>query len=103
VIVVPDNDGGGIFSTLEQAGATAASTFDRVFGNPLGIDIAEVASSLGISAVTVDSATALTSALEDALGAGGVRVVVARTCSREREAEILSEVQRAVGSALESA
>ena len=103
VIVVPDNDGGGIFSTLEQAGATAASTFDRVFGNPLGIDIAEVASSLGISAVTVDSASALTSALEDALGAGGVRVVVARTCSREREAEILSEVQRAVGSALESA
>ena len=80
----------------------AAETFERVFGNPLGVDIAEVAASLGVVAVTVDSAASLTQALEDALGLGGVRVVVARTCDRAREAEILADVQRAVGSALES-
>ena len=33
----------------------------------------------------------------------GVRIVVARTCAREREAEILVNVQRAVGEALGSA
>lgn len=102
VIVVSDNDGGGIFSSLEPAAVVPASVFERVFGNPLGIGIAEVAQGLGIPAVVVDSAQALDGALADALGLGGVRVVVARTCSRDREAEILTDVQSAVGSALES-
>ncbi len=76
--------------------------FERVFGNPLGVDIASVASALGVPAVVVDTAPALQSALEDALGLGGVRIVVARTVDRAQEAEILAEVQRAVSSALES-
>jgi hypothetical protein len=46
---------------------------------------------------------ALTTAIDDAIGTGGVRVVVARTCARDREAEILLNVQRAVGEALGSA
>ncbi len=103
VIVVADNDGGGIFSSLEQGRSVPPEVFERVFGNPLGVDIAEVAASLGVVAVTVDSASALTEALEDALGLGGVRVVVARTCERSREAEVLADVQRAVTSALEFA
>lgn len=102
VIVVSDNDGGGIFSTLEQGQAVAPSMFERVFGNPLGVDIAAVASSFGVPAVVVDTAPALQAALEDALGLGGVRMVVARTVDRAQEAEILAEVQRAVSSALES-
>jgi 2-succinyl-5-enolpyruvyl-6-hydroxy-3-cyclohexene-1-carboxylate synthase len=103
VIVVSDNDGGGIFSTLEQGRAIVPSVFERVFGNPLGIDIAVLAATLGIPAVTVDTVAGLVEAVDDALGAGGVRVVVARTCPRDREAEILAEVQRAVDSALEYA
>ena len=103
VIVVSDNDGGGIFSTLEQGQAVAPSMFERVFGNPLGVDIAAVASSFGVPAVVVDTAPALQSALEDALGLGGVRMVVARTVDRAQEAEILAEVQRSVSSALDSA
>ncbi len=103
VIVVSDNDGGGIFSTLEQGQAVAPSMFERVFGNPLGVDIAAVAGALGVPAVVVDTAPALQSALEDALGLGGVRIVVARTVDRAQEAEILAEVQRAVSSALDSA
>lgn len=103
VIVVVDNDGGGIFSSLEPAAVVPASVFERVFGNPLGIGIAEVAQGVGIPVVVVDSIESLDAALEEALGLGGVRVVVARTCSRDREAQILADVQRAVGSALESA
>lgn len=103
VIVVADNDGGGIFSTLEQGAIVAPPAFERVFGNPLGVDISAIASALGVPAVVVDTAPALQEALEDALGLGGVRIVVARTVERAQEAAILAEVQRAVSSALDFA
>lgn len=103
VIVVVDNDGGGIFSSLEPAQAVPSAVFERVFGNPLGVDAAAVAEAAGMPAVSVVTADELDSALEDALGTGGVRVIVARTCSREQEAQVLADVQQAVGSALEYA
>ena len=53
--------------------------------------------------VVTGTASELTAAIDDAVGLGGVRIVVARTCAREREAEILVNVQRAVGEALGSA
>lgn len=102
-IVVSDNDGGGIFSTLEQGAPDHSEAFERVFGTPMGIDIARLAASLGIPAVAVTEAEALRVAIDDALGLGGVRVVVAQTCPREREAAILVDVQRAVTAALGSA
>jgi len=103
VIVVIDNDGGGIFSTLEQGAPEHAATFDRVFGVPLGIDLVHLSLTLGIPAEAAATAEALQRAVDEAIGLGGVRVVVARTCSREREAQILTDVQTAVSAALESA
>lgn len=103
VIVVSDNDGGGIFSSLEQGTSVPASVFERVFGNPLGIDLVSLAESLSIPAVAVDTLAALEDAIDDAVGTGGVRIVVARTCDRDREAAMLEAVQSAVSSALESA
>ena len=103
VIVVSDNDGGGIFSSLEQGTSVPDSVFERVFGNPLGIDLVSLAESLSIPAVAVDTLAALEEAIDDAVGTGGVRIVVARTCDRDREAAILDAVQSAVSSALESA
>jgi len=103
VIVVIDNDGGGIFSTLEQGAPEHAEVFDRVFGVPLGIDLVQLSLTLGIPADGASSTDALQRAVSEAVGLGGVRVVVARTCSREREAQILTDVQTAVGAALESA
>lgn len=103
VIVVSDNDGGGIFSSLEQGGPEHAGAFERVFGVPLGIDVAALSRDLGIEATVAATAAALAAAIDEALGLGGVRVVVARTCEREREAQILVNVQRAVSEALGSA
>lgn len=100
VIVVADNDGGGIFSTLEQGAPEHAATFERVFGVPLGIDIVHLALTLGIPAERVDTVAALRDAVQEAVGLGGVRVVVARTCARDREARILADVQAAVSTAL---
>ena len=103
VIVVSDNDGGGIFSSLEQGAPEHAASFERVFGNPLGIDLVALATALGIPATAVDSAPALAAAIDDAVGTGGVRVVVARTCARQQEAAILRTVQEAVSGAIGTA
>ena len=100
VIVVADNDGGGIFSSLEQGGPEHAEHFERVFGNPLGVDLVALSATLGVSAVAVETAEALAAAIDDAVGLGGVRVVVARTCPRGQEAQVLRDVQEAVGAAL---
>ena len=103
VIVVSDNDGGGIFSSLEQGAPEHAASFERVFGVPLGIDVAALTSALGFPVATAGTAAELVAAIDEAVGLGGVRIVVARTCAREREAEVLVNVQRAVGEALGSA
>ena len=103
VIVVSDNDGGGIFSSLEQGAERHAEHFERVFGVPLGIDIPALCRSMGIPATVATTSAALAEAIDDAVGTGGVRVVVARTCSREHEAAVLVNVQRAVSEALGSA
>lgn len=103
VIVVSDNDGGGIFSSLEQGASRHAEHFERVFGVPLGIDIPALCGSMGIPAAVATTSAELTEAIDDAVGTGGVRVVVARTCSREHEAAVLVNVQRAVSEALGSA
>ncbi len=103
VVVVADNDGGGIFSQLEQGAPEHAEHFERVFGNPLGVDLVALARTAGFHAVAVDSAETLAAEIDDAVGAGGVHVVVARTCERQREAAVLAAVQEAVSAALESA
>jgi 2-succinyl-5-enolpyruvyl-6-hydroxy-3-cyclohexene-1-carboxylate synthase len=74
-VVVPDNDGGGIFAQLEPGQPQYAAGFRRVFGTPHGRDLVAVARSLGWAATAVTDPGQLV----DALGAGGPRVVVVRT------------------------
>src|ERR1019366_7649382 len=47
VLVVVDNDGGGIFSFLPQRASVPASDFERVFATPHTADIASVAEGYG--------------------------------------------------------
>jgi len=79
--VVVDNDGGGIFSFLPQ-GAPAVvepGRFEELFGTPHGIDLAAVAALHGLPCAVVDRASDVGPAVEDAVQAGGVRVVLVRT------------------------
>lgn len=48
--VVLDDDGGGIFSLLEQGGDEHAHAFERVFGTPVGADLLGLARAAGWSA-----------------------------------------------------
>jgi 2-succinyl-5-enolpyruvyl-6-hydroxy-3-cyclohexene-1-carboxylate synthase len=96
--VVIDNDGGGIFSSLEQGAPEFAADFERVFGTPHGADLSTLLAAPGVEVTTVDSAAGLRSALERP--AEGVRVIIARCAARADEADLIRSVQLAVDAAL---
>jgi len=75
--VVADNDGGGIFSFLPQA--DGSERFERLFGTPHGLDLTALAAAYGVPAERVSSSAALVPAVEAAMAAGGVRLVIVPT------------------------
>jgi 2-succinyl-5-enolpyruvyl-6-hydroxy-3-cyclohexene-1-carboxylate synthase len=99
VIVVSDNDGGGIFSFLAQAEAVDPARFEQLFGTPHGLDLVAVASALGVEA----RATADVSAdVKAALARGGVHVLVVRT-DRSDNLELHRQINAAGVQAVEHA
>ncbi|MDQ4132120.1 MAG: 2-succinyl-5-enolpyruvyl-6-hydroxy-3-cyclohexene-1-carboxylic-acid synthase [Actinomycetota bacterium] len=74
VLVVVDNDGGGVFSFLPQA--RSPEHFDTLFGTPHGIDLSAVAAAYRVPTRRIDRAPELMPAVVEGLGAGGLRVVV---------------------------
>ena len=96
--VVIDNDGGGIFSSLEQGAPEFAADFERVFGTPHGADLSTLLAAPGVEVTTVESAAGLRSALERP--AEGVRIIIARCAARADEADLIRSVQSAVDAAL---
>ena len=98
VIVVIDNDGGGIFSQLEQAGS---EHFERVFGTPLGLDLSTVAKAAVVDGVAVVSdVTELVAALDDAAVAGSIRVIIAKVGDRDAESALLRAISTDVAQAI---
>jgi 2-succinyl-5-enolpyruvyl-6-hydroxy-3-cyclohexene-1-carboxylate synthase len=73
VLVVVNNDGGGIFSQLEQAGYPGP--FERVFGTPHGAVLGHLAAAAGVPSTTVSRAADLAPALHGT----GIRMVEVRT------------------------
>jgi 2-succinyl-5-enolpyruvyl-6-hydroxy-3-cyclohexene-1-carboxylate synthase len=94
-VVVPDNDGGGIFAQLEPGEERHAADYRRVFGTPHGKDLVAVARALGWAATEVSAPEELPSAL----ALGGPRVVVVRTDQRA-EAQLARQLRRAAERAL---
>ena len=94
-VVVPDNDGGGIFAQLEPGEDRYEAGYRRVFGTPHGRDLVAVAEALGWAASRVSTADELT----EALGLGGPRVVVVRTDQRA-EATLARDLRAAAAAAL---
>ncbi|MFD6099306.1 2-succinyl-5-enolpyruvyl-6-hydroxy-3-cyclohexene-1-carboxylic-acid synthase [Nocardiopsis flavescens] len=94
-VVVVNNDGGGIFSGLEQAGHP---DFERVFGTPHGVTMERVAAMADVPYLHLEWATDLPKAL---LGEG-VRIVEVRT-DRAESAVLRRRLQAAVDAALAEA
>jgi 2-succinyl-5-enolpyruvyl-6-hydroxy-3-cyclohexene-1-carboxylate synthase len=72
-LIVVNNDGGGIFSTLEQAAFT--DSFERLFGTPHAADLHHVAAAFGLPYQRLDQPEDLGKALPGT----GLRIVEAQT------------------------
>jgi 2-succinyl-5-enolpyruvyl-6-hydroxy-3-cyclohexene-1-carboxylate synthase len=96
VVVVVDNDGGGIFSFLPQAGAVDDEVFECIYGTPHGLDLVALATAYGVSA---RAATDVDGAVRAALDAGGVHVLVVRT-DRTANTDLHRRLNAAVATAV---
>ncbi len=95
-VVVVNNDGGGIFSLLPQAGIP--EPFERVFGTPHGADLASVAAANHLPYAHVECMAEL----EAALAGQGLRIIEVRT-DRAAGAELRTRLREAVHAALRHA
>ncbi len=97
VLVVCDNDGGGIFSFLPQADLPA-SEFETLFATPHGLDLADLAAAARLPWQRLTKASELGPALEAALGRGGTEVLLVpsdRAANRARHREVIDAVTAA--------
>ncbi len=99
VVVVVDNDGGGIFSFLPQRDRLPSERFEQLFGTPHGTDLVAVAAAHGLPAERVSSRAGVQAALAGALTRGGVRVVVVDS-DRDVNVAVHRELNDAAGGAL---
>jgi len=98
VFVVVDNDGGGIFSLLPQAGLPRH--FETLFGTPHGLDLGALCDVAGLAWRRIAKAGELAPAVTEALVAGGTRVVLVpseRAVNAHRHREVAEAVAEAVG------
>lgn len=84
-IVVVDNNGGGLFSSLEQAAPEFAQDFERVFGTPHDVDLAGIARAAGMRTLVAQDRQELVAALAETVG--GPAVIVVSGASRRVEQE----------------
>jgi 2-succinyl-5-enolpyruvyl-6-hydroxy-3-cyclohexene-1-carboxylate synthase len=95
VFVVVNNDGGGIFSLLEQRDVAG---FERLFGTPHGIAFAALASTYGLAYHPLVRAADLVDAVATARAAGGLHLVEVRT-DRAANADLHRDLTAAVAAA----
>ncbi len=91
--IVINNDGGGIFSTLPQRGSDG---FETVFGTPHGLNPAEIAKSMGVSARQISSLKELEAEVKAPIS--GISVVVCDVPDRESNAENLKSIYDSLSS-----
>jgi 2-succinyl-5-enolpyruvyl-6-hydroxy-3-cyclohexene-1-carboxylate synthase len=92
-LIVVNNDGGGIFSTLEQA--AFPGSFERLFGTPHGAGLHHLAAAFGLPYQRLEQAGDLTKALPGT----GLRMIEART-EREAGAALRTRLRAAAAAAI---
>jgi len=92
-IVVVDNDGGGIFSFLPQAGALKPEQFEQLFGTPHGVDLSMLAHAHGLPVLEATDDLTVGLAVQASLATGGVHVVLAKS-NRVKNVAVHDELHR---------
>lgn len=96
-LVVVNDDGGGIFTTLEHGAPERAADFERVFATPTGTDLADLCRAHGIRHDRVSTAHDLTTAVaEPPHGIRVVEVAVDRGTHRRAHADLRALAARSV-------
>jgi 2-succinyl-5-enolpyruvyl-6-hydroxy-3-cyclohexene-1-carboxylate synthase len=96
VFVVPNNDGGAVFSFLPQR---EIPEFEALFATPHGLDLGTLCEAAGAGHARIAHADELIPAVEHAAAAGGVQLIEVPS-DRVRNVERHAEVQAAVDAAL---
>lgn len=94
-LVVANDDGGGIFETLEMGAPALRDSFERGFGTPHGARIEDLCAAYGVDYARAESLPELLAALDESEEAGGFRVIEART-RRDTRRDLHAALERAV-------
>lgn len=94
-LVVANDEGGGIFETLEMGAPALRDSFERGFGTPHGVRVEELCGAYGVEYAAAGSLQELIAALDEAEEEGGFRVIEART-TRGTRREMHAALERAV-------
>lgn len=95
MVVVVNDDGGSIFSLLEQGGPSYASSFEKLFGTPHRVDLAALCAATGTPHRRVTTTHELRAAIASPLG--GVEVVEA-VVRRDNRREVDAAIRALVAS-----
>jgi 2-succinyl-5-enolpyruvyl-6-hydroxy-3-cyclohexene-1-carboxylate synthase len=98
-VIVVNNDGGGIFSFLPQAGLPRH--FEELFGTPTGLDFAPAVAMYGGTFARAATWEEFRRAFRQAFAAGGLQVIEVRT-GRERNVELHRGIWRKLSDRLAS-
>ena len=96
VFVVPNNDGGAVFSFLPQR---TLPEFEALFATPHGLDLGALCAAAGAGHTRIERAGELIPEVEEAASAGGVHIVEVPS-DRAWNVERHAEVQAAMDAAL---
>jgi 2-succinyl-5-enolpyruvyl-6-hydroxy-3-cyclohexene-1-carboxylate synthase len=86
-LFVIDNNGGGIFSTLPQAGVDG---FEKIFGTPHGRDIQAIATSFGVKTSKISTSAELAKLVAEPVK--GFEIVVVQVPSRQEKGDYLKSI-----------
>ena len=92
-IIVIDNNGGGIFSTLPHRGVDG---FETIFGTPHNLDLAKIGSAFGLATSIINKQSELIAELSKPVV--GLSLVVINVPDRESNAENLQAIYAAIDS-----
>ena len=92
-IIVINNNGGGIFSTLGHRGVDG---FESIFGTPHNLDLAKIGAAFGLATSEVKSQAELVSELTKSVQ--GISLVIVTAPDREFNAENLQAIYKAIDS-----
>ena len=86
-LFVVDNNGGGIFSTLPQAGVDG---FEKIFGTPHGRDIQAIATAFGVRTSAISTSAELAQIVTEPVNS--FEIVVVKVPSRQENGDYLKSI-----------